>query len=304
MDRREFLRDAAAFSAGAAAAPVIGMGREALAAETAAPVVAVAEGKDWAALPGRTLGLLGGMGAFVKQGAKVFIKPNASFDRTPEQGANVHPDVLKSVVKLCLDAGAARVILFDRTLAEERRCYVNSGIGAAIEEIGDPRVSLERNEDRKFVPVKIDRGVAFNNWQFFKDALDCDAYINVAVAKHHNSARLTMGLKNVLGIIGGNRGKIHWSLDQGIVDLNTVARPKLTIIDATRIMIAHGPGGGNLDDVKIKNTLIASADIVAADSWCAKNLFNVEPGDIPYIKIANATGLGQSDLAKIKVLKA
>jgi len=303
MDRREFLRDVAAFSAGMAA-PVFSMGREALAAETAAPVVAVAEGKDWAALPAATLALIGGMGAFVKKGAKVFIKPNASFDRTPEQGANVHPDVLKSLVKLCLEAGAAKVILFDRTLAEERRCYVNSGLGAAIESIGDSRVVFERNEDRKFVPVKIDRGVAFNNWQFFKDALDADTYINVAVAKHHNSAKLTMGLKNVLGIIGGNRGKIHWSLDQGIVDLNTVARPRLTIIDATRIMLTHGPGGGNLEDVAVKNTLIASADVVAADSYCAKTLFNVEPTDIPYIKIANQTGLGECNLARIKVIKA
>lgn len=304
MDRREFLRDVAAFSAGASAIPVFSMGREALAAEAAAPVVGVAEGKEWASLAGRALGPLGGMSAFVKKGAKVFIKPNASFDRTPEQGANVHPDVLKSVVVQCLEAGADKVILFDRTLAEERRCYVNSGIGAAIESIGDSRVVFEQNEDRKFVPVKIDRGVAFTNWQFFKDALHSDVYINVAVAKHHNSAKLTMGLKNVLGIIGGNRGKIHWSLDQGIVDLNTVARPGLTIIDATRIMLTHGPGGGSLDDLAIKNTVIASPDIVAADSWCAKNMFNLEPGDIPYIKIANATGLGEMDLAKIKVIKA
>jgi uncharacterized protein (DUF362 family) len=302
MDRRKFIQDVMTWTAGAAV-PVFMMDHAALAAETGPAVVGVAEGKEWGELVGRALAPLGGMKAFVKEGARVFIKPNASFDRTPEQGSNTHPDVLKAVIKLCLDCGAKVVTVFDRPLADQRRCYQNSGIGPMVEAIADKRVLLLNDDDRKYTPIKINKGIAFTSWDFFKDSLDRDVYINVPVAKHHNSAKLTIGLKNVLGILGGNRGKIHWSLDQGIADLNTVAKPDLTITDCTRIMLKNGPSGGDLKDVEIKNIVTASADIVANDAWVAKNLFNIAPGDLGQIKFAAAAGLGQMDLAKIKVEK-
>jgi uncharacterized protein (DUF362 family) len=302
MDRRDFIREVASWSAGAAV-PVFALSRAAIAAETGPAVVGVAEGKEWGGLVARALAPIGGMKAFVKEGARVFIKPNASFDRTPEQGSNTHPDVLKAVIKLCLDSGAKSVTVFDRPLADQRRCYQNSGIGPMVEALGDKRVVLLNDDERKYTPIKIEKGIAFTSWQFFKDSLDRDVYINVPVAKHHGSAKLTIGLKNVLGIVGGNRGKIHWSLDQGIVDLNTVARPNLTITDCTRILLRNGPSGGDLNDVEIKNIVTASADIVANDAWVTKNLFNTEPADIGAIKIAASAGLGQMDLAKIKVEK-
>lgn len=303
MDRRNFLKDVALWSAGiASAVPVLSIGRNAWAASSRP--LSVVEGPDYTELVRAVLEPLGGIKAFVKKDARVVIKPNASFDRAPEQGANVHPDVLKAVVMLCLEAGAGRVTVFDRTLAEERRCYVTSGIGPALESISDKRFELARGDDRKFVPVKIDRGIAFTKWQFYKPALDADVYINVPVAKHHGSAKLTLGLKNILGIIGGNRGKIHWSLDQGIADLNTVVTPTLTILDATRIMLRNGPGGGNLEDVEVKNMLIASADTVAVDAWAAKNLFNMDPSELQYIGLSNRAGLGEMDLAKIRVLRS
>lgn len=305
MDRRRFIKDVAMFSAGVASTiPVFKINPAALAAENAAPVVGVAEGTDWGALVARSLEPLGGMKAFVKPGAKVVIKPNASFDRTPEQGSNVHPDVLRAVIELCLAADPSEVAVFDRTLAEERRCWESSGIGAMLESIDDDRLKQDLMSDRKFVPVKIEGGIAFKNWQFYKKALEADTYINVPVAKHHGSAKLTLGLKNILGIIGGNRGKIHVSLDQGIVDLNTVVRSHLTVIDATRILLRNGPGGGNLEDVETKNTVISSADIVAADAYAAKTLFDMDPSELAYVKIANKTGLGESDLERIKVIKS
>ena len=92
-------------------------------------------------------------------------------------------------------------------------------------------------------------------------------------------AKLTLGLKNVMGVIGGNRGEIHKDIGQRIADLNLVVRPKLTIIDATRILLRNGPTGGNLEDVKVLDTLIASADTVAADAY-ATTLFGMKPEDI------------------------
>ncbi len=105
-----------------------------------------------------------------------------------------------------------------------------------------------------------------------------------------------------MGIMGGRRGKIHKELAQSLADLNMVVAPRLTVIDATRILLAHGPQGGNLEDVKTLDTIIASADIVAADAY-ATTLFGLKPQDLPSTVAAHESGLGEMNLEKIKVVK-
>ena len=161
MDRREFLEQVAAWSAGACLATPVFNVRSILAAEAkpaGKPLLAVAKGKDYEALVEQVLKPLGGMAAFVKQGARVVVKPNIGWDRTPEQAANTHPDVVKAVVRQCLDAGAKRVLVFDRTCNDARRSYAKSGIQAAVESIGDSRAQCVFQDEKKFVPVKIENG--------------------------------------------------------------------------------------------------------------------------------------------------
>ncbi|MCE5269427.1 MAG: DUF362 domain-containing protein, partial [Planctomycetaceae bacterium] len=234
------------------------------------------------------------------------VKPNIGWDRTPEQAANTHPEVVTAIVRQCLDAGAKRVLVFDRPCNEERRTYARSGIKAAVDAIGDSRAKCLFQDKSKFVPVEIKDGKSIQKFSFYRDALesDCDCYINVPVAKHHSAARLTLGLKNVMGVIGGKRGEIHQvNIHQRIADLNLIVRPKLTIIDATRILLRNGPTGGNLKDVKVLDTLIASADTVAADAY-ATTLFGLEPADIGSTVAGAALGLGEMDLEKIKIVQA
>jgi uncharacterized protein (DUF362 family) len=309
MDRREFLKQVAVWSAGmTVAGPLFRMTRTAFAAEAPAlgvgvvPTLALASGTDYEKLVTKVVGALGGMKKFVKSGAKVVVKPNIGWDSNPAQGANTHPQVVKALVKQALDAGASKVMVFDRSCNDSRRCYANSGIAEAVESIGDPRAVCEFIDDRKFVPVKIEKGVSITEWEFYKDALDADCYINVPVAKNHGTAVLTLGMKNVMGVIGGKRGKIHQSIGQRLADLNTVIRPKLTVIDATRIMFRNGPVGGNPDDLKILDTLMASTDPVAADAY-ATTLFDMKPDDISSTRAAYQAGLGEMDLRKIRVLK-
>jgi uncharacterized protein (DUF362 family) len=306
MDRREFLKQVAAWSAGATvAAPLFRVTRAAFAAETepmTMPTLALSSGADYEKLVTKVLGALGGMKKFVKSGAKVVVKPNIGWDRNPAQAADTHPEVVKALVKQALDAGASKVMVFDRPCNDSRRCYANSGIAAAVESIGDRRVACEFVDNRKFVPVKIEKGVSITEWEFYKDALDADCYINVPVAKHHGLSRLTLGMKNVMGVIGGSRGEIHQSIGQRLADLNTVIRPKLTVIDATRILLRNGPVGGNLADVKILDTVLASTDPVAADAY-ATTLFDLKPEAIDSTCAAYKAGLGEMDLSKIRVLK-
>jgi uncharacterized protein (DUF362 family) len=104
-----------------------------------------------------------------------------------------------------------------------------------------------------------------------------------------------------MGVIGGNRSDVHRDMHQRIADLNLVIRPKLTVIDATRILLRNGPSGGNLDDVKVLDTLIASADPVAADAY-ATTLFGMKPEELGSNVAGAKLGLGRMDLDKVKLV--
>lgn len=304
MDRRQFIREVFLWSAGTTLAiPHFNILPEALAVEKQAPLLSLAKGGDYVTLVAQVLKPLGGMAQFVRPGDRVVVKPNIGWDRIPEQGATTNPLVVKAVVALALEAGAKKVLVFDRTCNEQRRCYANSGIEQAVIALNDPRAVIEQVDLRKFVPVNISRGTALTKWEIYKDALDCDCYINVPIAKQHGLSGLTLGLKNSMGVLGGNRGNLHHELGQSLADLATVIRPRLTFIDATRILLRNGPQGGDVKDVKKIDTLIASADPVAADAY-ATTLFGMQPDAIASTVAAYRLGLGEMDLARVKVLES
>ena len=301
MDRRDFLRQAALWYAGlVAASPVFRVTSRALAETVTGPDIVVGKSDDYYKITAAVIEKIGGMGSFVKSGARVVVKPNIGWDRSPDQAADTHPRVVRALVELALDAGAGSVQVFDRPCNEERRCYQNSGIKPELDKIKDRRVKCEFIDDRKFVPVKIERGRALSEWQFYKDALEADCYINVPVAKHHGLSGLTLGLKNVMGVIGGRRGKIHHDIAQNLADLNTVIRPALTVVDATRILLRNGPQGGDTADVSVRNTVLASTDPVAADAY-ATTLFGVSPDMLASTVAACRMGMGEMDLKKCRV---
>ncbi len=309
MDRREFLKQVTAWSAGATLATPLFHVASVMAAEAAPKaqsVLSVITGKDYGAMVAKVLEPLGGIKAFVKKGDRVVIKPNMGWDRKVEFAANTHPDIIKAIAKLALDAGAKQVLVFDRSVNDVRRSYVASGIPTAIESLGDARAQCVFQDQKKFVPVNIENAQSLKQFAFYQDSLatDCDCYINVPIAKHHVLAKLTLGLKNVMGVIGGNRGEIHQqNIHQRIADLNLVVKPKLTIMDATRILLRNGPSGGKLEDVKVLDTITASADTVAVDAH-ATTLFGMKPEDVGATIAANKMGLGECDLAKVKVVQA
>ena len=169
MDRREFLAQVAAWSAGACLATPVFDVPSILAAEdrpNGPSLLSVAKGKNYAALVDQVLKPLGGMASFVNKGDRVVVKPNIAWDRTPAQGANTHPDVVKAVVRQCLDAGAKRVLVFDHTCNDMRRSYAKSGVKAAVESIGDSRVRCEYINKKKFVPVNIAKAKSIKQFDF------------------------------------------------------------------------------------------------------------------------------------------
>jgi uncharacterized protein (DUF362 family) len=263
------------------------------------PVVAVADGGDPAAITRNAINALGGIKRFVKPGNTVVVKPNMGWDRTPELGANTNPLVVRAVVEECLQAGAKKVKVFDRTCNDERRCYKNSGIEAALK--GLKGVEVKHVEEERYKKVALN-GKALKEWELYGEALSADVFINVPVLKHHGLSKLTIGMKNVMGIMGGNRGSIHKNIDVALADINSVFKTHLVVVDATRILTAHGPQGGDIKDVRKLNKVIASTDIVAADAY-ATTLFGLKPEDIAVTVEAHKRGLGEMRIERMKILK-
>lgn len=261
--------------------------------------VVVVEGKDYEKITKDAINAVGGMSKFVKPDDVVVIKPNIGWDRTPEQSANTHPLVVKAIAEECIRAGAKKVKIFDRTCNDPRRCYETSGFNSVFKNM--KKVDLKHIEFERFKNVKLN-GIFLKEWELYDEALNADVFINVPVAKHHGLTTLTLALKNIMGIMGGNRGYIHRNIETALADVNSVVKTHLTIIDATRILLNHGPQGGDLRDVRILNKVVASTDIVSADAY-ATTFFGKKPEDISITVEAFKRGLGEMRLSHMKVIK-
>lgn len=262
------------------------------------PDLVVARGGEPEELVRQALAALGGMERFVPKGARVVVKPNICVAyHTYEYAATTNPWVVGALVKLALEAGAKSVQVFDYPFGgSPEEAYTRSGIAEQVTAAGGEMVVMPAF---KYVTAKIPHGVDLKKTEAYQDALTADVLIDVPIAKHHGSARLTLGMKNLMGLIL-NRGAIHRNLGQRIADLASLFRPTLTVVDAIRILMDNGPTGGDLNDVRKLDTLIASSDIVAADSY-ATSLFGLTPQDVAYIPAAAAMGLGCSDLNVLKI---
>ena len=262
------------------------------------PYMAIVHGPDPAAITKAAVDALGGIERFVKPGADVIVKPNICVNHnTYEYASTTNPVVVATLVRLCLDAGAKRVRAMDTPFTgDPETAYRTCGIYDAVLEAGG---TMEVMSKVKYAEYDIPDGIAIDSWWIYRDVIEADVLINVPIAKQHGSTRLTLGCKNLMGVIQ-KPNQFHRRLHQRIADLNTVVRPHLTVIDAVRILTAHGPSGGNLDDVKVLDTVIASHDIITADAY-ATTLFGLTPDDIDYIRIGAEMGLGEKDWSKVQV---
>ncbi|MGO8790765.1 MAG: DUF362 domain-containing protein [Terriglobia bacterium] len=230
---------------------------------------------------------LGGMSRFISRGNTVWVKPNIGWDRRPEQAATTNPDVVATVVQMCFQAGAKKVLVSDNPCNEARNTFPRSGIQQAAEKAGAEVFFLD---ERKFRKMAVN-GKVLKEWQIYQDVVEADRLINVAIVKSHNLSKATLGMKNLMGVTGGARNRFHQDIDNTLVDLAAFLKPQLTILDAIRVLAANGPTGGNLADVRRKDTIVAGVDQVAVDALGA-TLLGLKPEDIGHIVQGNARGLG------------
>lgn len=260
-------------------------------------LVAVRDGSR-AAMLDKAMAELGGMGAFVKKGQSVVIKPNIGWSVAPERGGNTHPELVKRLVELCFQAGAKSVSVFDKTCNPWRQCYEISGIEAAAKAAGAEVVP--GNDDTYYREIQIPGGKTLKSAKVHKLILDSDVFINAPVLKHHSGSLMTASMKNLMGVISDRKFYHTADLHQCIADFCTFKRPHLNVLDAYHPMFRNGPRGKSVDDLVEKRTLLVSTDIVAIDAAAAK-ILDHEPSKVTHVKIAAAMGLGTMDLGAVDI---
>ena len=253
------------------------------------PSMIIARGADPAANTRAALERLGVMNKLIVKGDLVVIKPNIGWDRRPEQAANTNPLVVGEVVRACIAAGAARVVVTDHPVNDPRRCFERSGIAAAVKEAGGViEVPGDRNFHMVSIPGKLGR------WPVFEPFILATKVINIPVAKHHSLTQATLGMKNWYGILGGRRNQLHQRIDDSVAELAGLMLPTLTVMDATRVLLRNGPTGGSLSDVKRMDAIAVSLDPVAVDAWGC-TLIGANPDEQNWLRLGQNKKLGVMD---------
>jgi uncharacterized protein (DUF362 family) len=254
----------------------------------------------------KAIDILGGIKRFVKKGQRVVIKPNMSFAKTPDQAANTNPHVVAAVANACIIAGAKNVLVLDHTLQRPEECLKLSGIRDACKSIERTDVRA-LNDENFYQTVSLPQGKAMKEVKIMKDVINSDVLISLPIAKSHLSTEVTLGMKGLMGLIW-DRVSLHSAkggLDQCIADLSLVLKPKLTIIDASSVLVTNGPMGPG--EVEKMNTMIAGVDPVAVDTygvglakWSNKK---VAVTNIKHIMAAHQMGLGNINLDQLQIKK-
>ncbi len=293
MNRRSFLEITAAAGAWLAS----GAATRAL-AEGAPDLVAV-KGGEPDALFDAGIEALGGMKAFVKKGQKVLVKPNIGWAVGPERAGNTHPRLVARIVEQALAAGASAVYVFDHSCDLWTRAYRESGIEAAAKAAGAKVAPGEGDGAYHRVEVK---GQSLKDAKVHELVLEADVFIDVPVLKSHSSTDLTIGMKNLMGIVEDREYWHRNDLNRCIVDMTAWRKPDLTVVDAYNVLKRNGPRGVSTADVVQPKAQLLSRDVVAADAAAAK-LFGLEPANVTHIALAARAGLGRMDLAALDIRK-
>lgn len=277
MDRREFFK-ALALTGVAATLKwdgVMGMMAQSLPASAGGCDLVAVMGGEPAEMFRKAIAEFGGIGQFVKAGQKVVVKPNIGWDKVPELAGNTNPELVVEIIRQCFDAGAKEVVVFDHTCDDWRKCYKNSGIEDAAKAAGAK--VMPAHEESYYREVDLPRGKSLKKAKIHSAILDCDVWINVPILKNHGGAKMTISMKNHMGIVW-DRGFFHRNdLQQCIADICTINKPAvLNVVDAYRIMKTNGPRGKSAADVVTTKSLFMSTNIVAVDTAATKFFNQIE----------------------------
>ncbi len=246
----------------------------------------------------RAVDLLGGMGAFVKPGDRVLIKPNLLKASHPDLAVTTHPEILRAVIRLVRGAGAHAMVGDSPGFGELRRVCEKSGVLDVIEEEGAVLADLDE-------AVQVKGLGQFHRIEIARAVHEADAVINLPKFKTHGMMTLTGAVKNLFGCIPGKR-KVQWHFNAGVnrdafarmlVELSALIKPRLTIMDAVVGMEGNGPGSGDPHQMGL---ILAGGDPVSLDAVSGA-LVGADPALLYILRAAKETGIGETRLDRIWV---
>ena len=262
------------------------------------PELTVARGTDRNQAIRAAVDALGGIGRFIQRGDRVMIKPNVAFDRPPALAATTHPDALRAVAQLCLEAGAREVLVADNPINSPAGCFLKSGLEAVA---GELQLKLLYPETNAFSDLQME-GEILRHWPLFhRPFLTATKVIGLAPCKDHNLCSASMSMKNWYGLLGGRRNQFHQHIHSIIADFAMMMKPTLVIVDGVTVLMSSGPTGGRLSDTKPMNTVVAGTDMVAIDSYCYTNLMERDVEQLTYLHKAHARGLGNMNWRDLRL---
>jgi len=241
---------------------------------------------------GRVIDRLGGLQRFVKRGDRVLIKPNVCAPRSSRSGAVTDPELVAELCRLVADCGG-KPSVGDSPIFPfpSKAAFRVAGYADFPKRYGVPLLDLDSEKSAK---IRVPGGSVLEHAVVSRRALETDVLINVPVMKNHVHTAVTLGLKNMKGVVPGrNKHVIHLKgLDGGIVDLNSLVKSTLVVVDA--IVGMEGMMAPVNGRAKRMNLLLAGDNIVETDAVGCR-VMGVDPRRIAHVLQAEQRGLGRID---------
>lgn len=261
----------------------------------------VIHGKDKTKLMNAALKIISKNGGLCASSGTLALKVNAAWSRTPEQAGNTHPELIDAFIAGTKE-NVKKIIVPEHPCNRADSAFKRSGIADACKKHKIKMIDLKKNK-KSYRDIKIPNGKVLTDVKVAGEYLDADCIVNMPVAKHHSGPKLSIAIKNWMGIIEDRREWHRLGLPQCIVDFATFIQPKVqwTMIDATRCMLDNGPQGPT-ENMIFPDLLIVSKDQVAADTYAA-TLFHKDPFTVEYLNLAKEQGVGQTDFEQMNIHK-
>lgn len=252
---------------------------------------------------GQLFKLLGGFDNIIPQDVKrILIKPNLVFPEKASTGIVTNPILVKSLAMMLLDSGY-EVVVGDSsgvgTGPHSLNVFKETGFTEMCDELKIPLVDFKTGDS---VKVPIPEGKIIKHHNIAKAAYDCDFYISVSPVKTHCEAVMSLSMKNMKGCVPTDEEKSRMhriNLNDTLVDLFTIMKPHLSILDGTVGLMGLGPGRPGIP--MNLGLLIASTEAVAADSTAAR-ICGYDPYEVSYLKKAEERGLGSTKAEDIIII--
>lgn len=239
------------------------------------------------------LSLIGNLKEFIKPGQKVLLKPNMLMASKPEDAATTHPSIVRIMIRVIKECEAIPFVGDGQGNA-----YAN--VDNVLEKTGFKKVAVEEGAEILSLAKPQKCGDIFVASSIF----DMDVIVDLPKLKTHNLTLFTGCIKNMFGIIPGfHKGEMHRryphpaDFSAKLVEIFSIKKPLLGVMDAVYGMEGHGPSGGRPRKIGL---ILASFDCVSLDAVCS-SIIGYDPFFIDTTRIAHQRGLGEGNLNRIEI---